>query len=242
MAAHIWGETMANERPPAVRNLLGVLAAVSMLLGAGLAWARAVPAIVGFAMFALGGILGLGVAAASIVQRLRGRPFGVGGVAALVAAAVLVAGASGGRGKPRINDFTTNLDDPPAFADAAKLPANAGRDLAYPAAFAPIQRECCSDLRPARLTGPDAFGRARSVAEHMPTWVVTVADPATGTIEAISTSALFGFQDDVVIRLRPAADGSTTVDMRSKSRDGQGDLGVNANRIRAYVAAVEAGG
>jgi uncharacterized protein (DUF1499 family) len=41
-----------------------------------------------------------------------------------------------------------------------------------------------------------------------------------------------------VIRVRPQADGSSRVDMRSKSRDGQGDMGVNAQRIRDYIAAV----
>ena len=37
--------------------------------------------------------------------------------------------------------------------------------------------------------------------------------------------------DDVVVRVQPAADGGTQVDVRSISRVGQSDLGANAARI-----------
>jgi uncharacterized protein (DUF1499 family) len=37
--------------------------------------------------------------------------------------------------------------------------------------------------------------------------------------------------------VRPA-DGGSVVDVRSKSRDGQGDLGANARRIRAFRTAL----
>jgi uncharacterized protein (DUF1499 family) len=56
----------------------------------------------------------------------------------------------------------------------------------------------------------------------------------------MATSRLFGFHDDIAIRVRPEADGTSRIDVRSKSRDGQGDLGVNAARIRTFVAALEA--
>jgi uncharacterized protein (DUF1499 family) len=53
----------------------------------------------------------------------------------------------------------------------------------------------------------------------------------------MATSRVFGFEDDVVIRVRPAPAGSgSVIDVRSKSRDGKGDLGVNAERIRTFVA------
>jgi len=68
----------------------------------------------------------------------------------------------------------------------------------------------------------------------MPTWNVVAEDPNGLTIEAVSTSNLFRFQDDVVLRVRPDGSGSK-VDMRSKSRDGKGDMGVNTARIRSYI-------
>jgi uncharacterized protein (DUF1499 family) len=73
----------------------------------------------------------------------------------------------------------------------------------------------------------------------MPSWTITQADPGAGTIEAVATTRVFGFQDDIVIRVRPDGDGASRVDMRSKSRDGQGDIGTNAARIRAFVGNLE---
>ena len=61
------------------------------------------------------------------------------------------------------------------------------------------------------------------------------ADPAQGRIEATATSMLFGFKDDVVVRIADDANG-TKVDVRSKSRVGRNDFGMNAKRIRALQA------
>jgi uncharacterized protein (DUF1499 family) len=220
---------------------LGVIAAVAFVLGPALAWLRVVPALAGFALFALGGLLGLVAAIAAVLRGVRGRGVGAGGAAGIVVALVFVAIASRGRGVPRINDFTTDPADPPAFEHAQALRANVGRDMRYPAAFAPIQESCCSDLHPARLHVPpaEAFARARSAAERMPSWTITQADPGAGTIEAVATTRVFGFQDDIVIRVRPDGDGASRVDVRSKSRDGQGDIGTNAARIRAFVGRLE---
>jgi uncharacterized protein (DUF1499 family) len=74
----------------------------------------------------------------------------------------------------------------------------------------------------------------------MPAWMVTNEDAASGVIEAVATSWLFRFEDDIAIRIRSGEGGKSRVDIRSKSRDGKGDTGTNANRIRAYVAALEA--
>jgi len=57
-----------------------------------------------------------------------------------------------------------------------------------------------------------------------------------GALEAVATSRLFGFQDDIVVRVRPEGEGGSRVDVRSKSRDGKGDRGVNAARIRSFMA------
>ena len=226
-------------------NRGGLLGGGAMLVGVSLAWLRLVPGIVGFALFALGGLVCLVASIAVIVGLLRGRGLRAGGVVALAGAALLLIAARPGVGVPRINDFSTDLADPPAFTYAATLVPNLGRSLAYPPAFAAEQRACCADLHPARLpmTVAEAFPRVRDAAAGMPSWTLTTSDPATGLIEAVATSTVFGFEDDIVIRVRPVADGAgSVVDVRSKSRDGQGDLGVNANRIRAFVGRLEQGG
>ena len=226
-----------------MREKIGVIAVAAMLIAPALSWLRLVPGLAGFVAFALGGLIALGVGLVTVVQAARGRGLGLGGAVALIAGIAFLAIAARGRGAPRINDFTTDLADPPVLRHAAALPANAGRDLAYPPAFAPIQQACCADLRPARLPVPpaEAFARARRAAETMPAWTIIAADDASGTIEAVATTRLFGFQDDIAIRVRADGAGASRVDVRSKSRDGKGDLGTNAARIRAYVGALEAG-
>ena len=215
-----------------------------MLVGVGLAWLRVVPALAGFALFALGGLVCLVASIAAVIGLLRGRGLRFGGVVAFIGAGLLLVAARPGMGVPRINDYTTDLADPPAFTRAASLTANAGRDMTYPSAFAAEQRACCADLHPVHLSAAPAesFPRVQTVASGMPAWTVVASDPASGMIEAVAISTVFGFQDDIVIRVRPAAGGGSTVDMRSKSRDGKGDLGVNANRIRAFVARLEQAG
>ena len=95
------------------------------------------------------------------------------------------------------------------------------------------------EFRPVLLALPQepAFALALETAKAMPGWRITASDPATGRIEARQASFWFGFVDDIVIRVAGAGAGSR-VDMRSLSRQGIGDLGVNARRVRAYMAAL----
>jgi uncharacterized protein (DUF1499 family) len=89
--------------------------------------------------------------------------------------------------------------------------------------------------------GPDpAFDRAVDVLEGMGLEVVS-KDPDDGRIEATATTFWFGFKDDVVVRIRPAEDGGSVVDLRSVSRVGVSDLGVNARRIGEFLKRFAAG-
>jgi uncharacterized protein (DUF1499 family) len=222
---------------------LGLLAGAMFVVGPALAWRRLVPGLVGFGLFSLGGIVAVVVALASAVQAFRGRGIRPGGAVAIFAGLAFVVIAARGHGGPMINDFTTDLADPPAFHNAGTLPANQGRDMAYPRAFEPLQQGCCTDLRPAHLplAPKEALARVESIGRGMG-WQITTTDVDAGTLEAIATTPLFGFHDDIAIRVRPDGDGACRVDMRSKSRDGKGDMGTNAARIRAFVQQVEAAG
>jgi len=79
---------------------------------------------------------------------------------------------------------------------------------------------------------PDAFERCLQAARGLG-WKVVAADPAALRIEATATTPFFGFRDDIVIRIS-ALGGASRVDVRSASREGRGDLGTNARRIRAF--------
>jgi len=238
------GGTTGSARPPTSATLAAFVAGAAAALALGgplLANLGLLPPLAGFGMFALGGLLALvGLVLGALgLRATRGGVAGRGrawfAVAAGVAVlAALLSGALAGRGLPRINDITTNPDDPPVFEAAAREEANRERDLAYPADFAAQQRAGYPDLAPIALPVPpaDAFERARRAAGALG-WEITMADPARGVIEARSVSRLFRFVDDLAIRVRPAGGGSV-VDVRSKSRDGRGDLGANARRIRAF--------
>jgi uncharacterized protein (DUF1499 family) len=69
-------------------------------------------------------------------------------------------------------------------------------------------------------------------------WTVVTQDPAKLRLEASVESFWFGFKDDVVLVV--TADGAgSAVDMRSVSRVGISDLGANAKRIEALLAALK---
>lgn len=67
-------------------------------------------------------------------------------------------------------------------------------------------------------------------------WQVHFTDSAKLRFEAVDETALFGFKDDIVVRVRATGQGSV-MDVRSVSRVGESDLGANAKRIQAFVDA-----
>ena len=140
---------------------------------------------------------------------------------------------------PPIHDITTDMDNPPAFVAALKLRPKDANTVAYEKDVAAKQRAAYPDIAPvkAKLAPAEAFKRALDTANAMPGWTVVDADPATGRIEANETSRWFRFTDDVVIRVTADAAGSR-IDVRSVSRVGRSDFGVNAGRVRAYTAAL----
>ncbi|NMG01664.1 DUF1499 domain-containing protein [Azoarcus taiwanensis] len=138
---------------------------------------------------------------------------------------------------PTIHDISTDLADPPQFVAAAQLRTATENPVSHAGEpVAALQRESYPDIVPSYLpVGPEAaFERALAAARAMD-WEITANDLQAGHIEAVDTSFWFGFKDDVVIRIR--ADGPVSrIDVRSKSRVGSNDLGVNAQRIRDYKA------
>lgn len=133
------------------------------------------------------------------------------------------------RTTPPINDISTDIDDPPVFWFTV-TPTD------YPAANAEPQRTAYPNVRPLDLplSFDDAFSAALALVEERG-WEVLSDDPAEEQIEAIATSRLFGFQDEVAVRVTETDSGSR-IDMRSRSRLGQIDRGTNARRIEAFLS------
>ncbi|HEY7461098.1 MAG TPA: DUF1499 domain-containing protein [Gemmatimonadota bacterium] len=139
---------------------------------------------------------------------------------------------------PPINDITTDMESPPDFVAAGRGAENGAAGAPYPGQeFADAQSAAYPDVRTLDLPqSPDeVFRAALEVARGMPGWEVVLADSSAGRIEGTATTRWFRFKDDVVVRIQPGASG-TRVDIRSRSRVGQSDVGANAARIRAFTA------
>ena len=141
---------------------------------------------------------------------------------------------------PFIHDITTDTEHPPKFValvEARMAPGNEnGVDYGGPE-VAEQQKAAYPDVVPAQFAHPKApvFEQALAVAEGMG-WEIAAAVPEEGRIEATDTSFWFHFKDDVVVRVQDDPAGGTRVDVRSVSRVGRSDVGINAKRIRGFLS------
>ena len=145
------------------------------------------------------------------------------------------------RALPYIHDISTDTENPPEFVDVLPLRAEAPNPPEYAGEdVAAQQRDAYPDIQPLLSALPPAqtFDLALEIAGGKG-WEIVAAVPAEGRIEATATTFWFGFKDDVVIRIRPE-NGGSRLDIRSKSRVGRSDVGANAKRIRAFLAALDA--
>ncbi len=184
------------------------------------------------------------VAVLALVAGVVALRHGRRGIAVLAAAALIVGAVSAfipwqwqqqARDVPPIHDISTDTRSPPQFRAIVPLRANAPNPAAWAGEdTAKAQREAYPDIDTIELdtTPGQAFEAALETAESMG-WEIVAADPSRWRIEATDTTRWFGFKDDVVIRIRPGAE-TTLVDVRSKSRVGQSDVGTNAERIRTF--------
>lgn len=157
----------------------------------------------------------------------------LGLIVALLPVATALQWEYASRTTPPINDISTDTADAPVFWDVPN-PSD------YPGAkTAALQRAAYPDLAPLRLAMPpeQAFAQALAVAKEKG-WTVVASVPTEGRLEATSSSLLYGFTDEVIVRVK-AADGGALVDVRSRSRLGRIDRGVNAKRIRNYLSTLQ---
>ena len=241
-----------------ILSLGGVAAALVAALGSA-AGAWSFGAGLGALRYALYAAVAGGVLAvvAWIASRRSGARTGRVNAVALIAS-VLFAGYLGNqvataRSVPAIHDAATDLDDLPQFSkltvradNLEKVPDNDRPELAAldpESRWKALHREAYADLRPLRLAAapPEVLRRAERLARDRG-WAVANVDGRAGLVEATDTTLFFRFKDDVAIRVRPdpARSGGSIVDMRSISRVGGSDVGVNARRIRGFLEDLEA--
>ncbi|HKI98615.1 MAG TPA: DUF1499 domain-containing protein [bacterium] len=147
---------------------------------------------------------------------------------------------------PVINDISTDRADAPRYLVVPP------RNPAYDAdrLRGPTER-AYPDLTNLETPRPPAgvFAAVESLVQAMGWQVAARSEGGAGgaggatalapwRLQAVAVTSLLRFKDDVLIEVRPRTDGGSTVAMRSKSRVGKGDLGANAKRIRAFLAAL----
>lgn len=152
--------------------------------------------------------------------------------------ALLILTTLGSRGSlPPIHDITTDTENPAIFVAAPKERGPDANSLDIKPDYIEQQKAAYADLKTQRsvLSADEAFTRALETASALG-WKVYHENRSTGVIEAVDSTSIMGFKDDVVIRIRSSATGSQ-LDLRSVSRVGVGDLGANAQRIQDFQSA-----
>lgn len=148
---------------------------------------------------------------------------------------------------PYLNDVSTDIEDPLTFSRARGVIAARG-GWTPPDVAADVrrrQREGYPQIAPilVDVTVTEAFDAARRAAISLRWEVLELVAPSarvpSARIEAVDTTRIMRFADDVTIRIRPRAEGAR-IDIRSASRLGQHDLGANAARIARFADEVNA--
>jgi hypothetical protein len=149
---------------------------------------------------------------------------------------------------------TVDDDDQPAMTDGPepappsdpgpgdRRGAGAQRD----GARATLLRWLTENRADTRLPGPphgrryvapfaEVWDELRELIDEHPRWNLEHADETRGLMAATCRSRVFRFVDDLTVWVRLDADGLTEVALRSRSRTGRGDFGVNRRRIERIL-------
>jgi uncharacterized protein (DUF1499 family) len=145
---------------------------------------------------------------------------------------------------PRLYEVTTDIASPPAFDRIAKIRPGQANPVRYEPSFGPLQMAAYPDVKPLYVSRPiaDVYFAVHEVVKSLNWKVIDEQSPEnakTGYIEAVDRTFIFGFTDDVAIRITGSPK-TAKIDIRSSSRFGQHDLGRNAKRIRRFMVEVKA--
>jgi len=138
---------------------------------------------------------------------------------------------------PSIHDITTDVNDPPEFTLARQTRSRWQNSAEYAGAtISVLQQQAYPEILPiiCDLAPESAFSSVSKIAQDLG-WTILVENPEAGQIEAVDITPLFRFRDDIVIRIRAYNNEGSRIDIRSASRLGRSDLGMNAKRIRKFI-------
>ena len=163
-------------------------------------------------------------------------------VAILLAIPVVGLSMTGAKAKslPFIHQVSTDTVSLPIFEKVIELRGENSNPLAYDREkIEPLQQKAYPQLKPimSELNKEQAFNKAVDITMKLG-WEIVAKNTENGTIEAVDTTLLWAFKDDVAIRIL-ATDTGSKIDLRSVSRIGGSDLGANAARIINFISKFE---
>jgi len=134
--------------------------------------------------------------------------------------------------EPKINDITTSFSNPPQFKG----------NYTYPNKFSKIQMEYYPNVLPVSISRPtsEVHKMIENLIRSNTNWEIKNSDPLKGRIEATVSTQFFRFTDDISIELRSDQDQNSIIHLRSRSRTGKSDFGVNAKRIVEFNQLIRA--
>ncbi len=233
-------------------KLSRALAIVALVIaGFGLTLARydVIAKMDGFYAMLIGALIGavaVLIAVVSLLMSLRNKgasraPAVIALVLTVPFVAFIATRPAAADGAPPIHDITTDLASPPAFSALTIRDDNlAGVDTVEK--WQEMHAGAYSDIQPLLLNRPVSVAtqQAFELAQDRG-WEIASFNKDTGRIEATDYVSYIRFEDIVVIEVTPSQDNSgSVVNMRSVSQFGVSDLGVNAKRIRSFLADLEA--
>jgi uncharacterized protein (DUF1499 family) len=213
-------------------------------------------------LLGLTGVLGAAALVATLLRAPR-----QGWIAALVALALPLAGfgwlaslKAKAESVPFIYDVTTDTADPPTYSQAlmnerADYGANALNPFDAPLGQFDKWKgnAAVADKTTAQLIAEGYPALKPLVVEAEPAAALAAAEQAmqtrgfhditldekAGRAEGTDEVFWYSFLDDIVVRVRPGADGGSVIDVRSTSRVGTSDLGVNARRAADLLQGIQ---
>lgn len=137
---------------------------------------------------------------------------------------------------PMIHDISTDTNDPPAFIFTREDEGYRENSLVYPGADVSGQQlQAYPDIKTLELDMmPRAVYQKALFVASLLGWNISAQDPLILHFEAQATTPLFGFVDDIAVRVKAVGDDSSVIDIRSVSRVGVSDFAANAKRIRLF--------
>jgi uncharacterized protein (DUF1499 family) len=126
------------------------------------------------------------------------------------------------------------LSDPPGLA--TRLSTYLNTHVAETTEDSPF-----AELRLRRYEAPDGllFDIVRRAVLELK-WDITNLDAQQKELQAVVTTKIWRFKDDVTIQVRPGQPSGSVLWVRSVSRVGKGDLGANTRHVLDLVEAVNA--